>query len=283
MRISAVMSSPAPIVAAHTFGRVLRGRELPWLSVEEVAMPAGMSVTEHGHEGAQLYFLLEGCYAETANGVRHVLRAGDAWLRPPRAPHANAVLGEQDALILIVTVDPGRYDGLARRRAEPRPLRSVLLDEVRTEMVRELGSGDAAAATALEGWTLLLLSRAERLCCGSSPEAAAAPEWLGDAVSHIESRFREALSLSSVAGAIGIHPATLAAAFRRYRGTSVGEYIRELRLRHAHLALLHSTRPLKQIAVDSGFFDQAHLGRCFVRRFGVPPAALRSVASRAAG
>jgi hypothetical protein len=48
------MSSPGPVVAAHTFGRVLRGRELPWLSVEEVAMPAGMSVTEHGHEGAQL-------------------------------------------------------------------------------------------------------------------------------------------------------------------------------------------------------------------------------------
>jgi transcriptional regulator GlxA family with amidase domain len=37
---------------------------------------------------------------------------------------------------------------------------------------------------------------------------------------------------------------------------------------------------LKQIAVDSGFFDQAHLGRCFVRRYGVPPAALRSVAGR---
>jgi AraC family transcriptional regulator len=139
-------------------------------------------------------------------------------------------------------------------------------------MVRELAAGDAAAATALEGWALLLLSRAERLRCGS---ATASPAWLEDAVSFIERHFREPLSLSSVASAVGVHPATLATAFRRHRRTSVGETIRELRLRHAHVALLHSAQPLKQIAVDAGFFDQAHLGRCFVRRYGVPPAALR--------
>jgi AraC family transcriptional regulator len=266
------MSSSAPVVAAHTFGRVLRGRALPWLAVEEVAMPAGLDVPEHRHEGAQLYFLLEGRYVETADGRRNVLRPGDAWLRPPGAPHANTVLGDEPALTLIVTVARQRYDALTRHAMTPGLLRSVLLDEVCAEMVCELRRGDEAAATALEGWALLLLSRAERM---RTQGESTAPEWLADAVSHIERRFREPLSLSSVAGAVGVHPATLAAAFRRHRNTSVGESIRELRLRHARLALLHSMQPLKQIAVDAGFFDQAHFGRCFVRRFGVPPAALR--------
>ncbi len=243
-------------------------------------MPPGLAVPEHGHEGAQFYFLLEGRYAETAGGARHVLCPGDAWMRPPRSPHANTVIGEQEALTLIVTVEPDRYDTLARRSGELRPLRSVLLDEVRAEMVRELDSGDAAAATALEGWALLLLSRAQRLRLQGE---SAAPAWLAEAAAHIERRFREPLSLSGVAAAVGVHPATLAAAFRRYRHTSVGETIRELRLRHAHLALLHSRQPLKQIAVDAGFFDQAHFGRCFVRRYGVPPAALRSSLGSIAG
>jgi AraC family transcriptional regulator len=274
------MSDSVEVVAAHNFGQVLRGRQLSWLSVEEVAMPQGLAVPEHGHEGAQLYFLLEGRYCETAGGASHVLGPGDAWLRPPRAPHANRVLGGAGALTLIVTVEPARFAALSKGCAATRPLRSALLDEVRAEMLRELASGDAAAATALEGWGLLLLSRVERMSCGSQEREAGAPQWLADAVTHIEQRFRESLSLSSVAAALGVHPTTLAAAFRRFRGVSVGELIRELRLRYAHHALVCSKRPVKQIAAEAGFFDQAHLGRCFARRYGVPPAALRAASGR---
>ena len=56
----------------------------------------------------------------------------------------------------------------------------------------------------------------------------------------------------------------------------MGERIRELRLRHARAALEATGIPLKQIAADAGFFDQAHFGRSFRRRFGVTPARFRS-------
>src|SRR5258706_3646087 len=263
----------AQMVAAHTFGSVLRGRDLDGLSVEEVLMPPGLAVPEHRHEGAQIYFLLEGEYAETALGVRHLLRPGGVWFRPPREPHANAVGGGAPALTLIVTIDERRFASAERRAPGPQSLHSTLLNEVRSELVREIREGDAAAALALEGWALLLLSRTQRL---RALGELGAPEWLGDAVSFVELSFGRPLSLSVVAAHFDIHPATLAAAFRRFHRASVGEYIRELRLRRARTALVETRRPLKRIAVDAGFFDQAHLGRCFKRRFGVSRARYRS-------
>ncbi|MEO8503987.1 MAG: AraC family transcriptional regulator [Acidobacteriota bacterium] len=273
----------ATVVPAHTFGAVLRGRHWNGLSVEEVRMPAGLTVPEHRHEGAQLYFLLEGRYTETSHGRAHALRPGNAWFRPPRAPHANSVDGGDDALTLIVTLDGDRFASLERRGTSACCLHSVLLNEARAEMLAEIRRGDPGAATALEGWTLLLLSRAERLLCDeayedrpASSSARGTPPWLDDAVRYIEREYLEPISLTSVAAHVAVHPATLAAAFRRFLSTSVGEHIRELRLGQARAALLESKRPIKQIAADAGFYDQAHFGRWFQRRFGTSPAALRS-------
>jgi AraC family transcriptional regulator len=265
--------TPGEVVATHTFGAVLRGHELAGLSVEEVLMPQGLCVPEHGHEDGQIYFILEGRYAESSSGHRHLLGPGDAWFRPPRARHENTVVGGQPALALIMTVERRRWIEMERGETQPRTLHSLLLNEARTEILRELRSGDDAAAMALEGWSLLLLSRAQRLLCGERGET---PEWLGDAVRFIERACLQPLSLSEVATHVGVHPATLAAAFRRCHSLSVGEYIRELRLQHAREALLHSRAPIKEIALQSGFYDQAHLGRWFRRRFGVSPAAMQA-------
>jgi transcriptional regulator GlxA family with amidase domain len=62
---------------------------------------------------------------------------------------------------------------------------------------------------------------------------------------------------------------------RRFHHISVGELIRELRLRHAWKALVGSRAPIKQIAVEAGFYDQAHLGRLCRRRLGLAPAEIR--------
>jgi len=272
------MAEAANLTAAHTFGAILRGHDLPGLSVEEVLMPAGLAVPEHRHRDAQIYFLLEGQYAETVGGARHALRPGGIWFRPPREPHRNEVVGNAAALTLIVTIEEHRFARLAAG-AGARPLPGVLLDEVRQEMLRELRCADAAATVALEGWALLLLARADRILGGNAGPAG--PDWLQGAKSYLDASFRGPVSLAGAAAQVGVHPATLAAAFRRILGTSVGEYVRELRLRAARRDLADSRLPVAEIALQNGFYDQAHLGRCFRRRFGTSPAAFRAGARRA--
>jgi AraC family transcriptional regulator len=260
------------VVQAHTFGTVLRGRNFDGLSVEEVLMPRSLRVGSHAHEGAQIYFLLEGTYVEACGTGSHTLRAGQTWFRPAGEAHENAVLGEEPALTLIVTAERCRYDRLEHLSDGPAQLQSLLIDELRTELVRELHGGDASAITALEAWSLLLLTRTERLLATGS---LLAPQWLPDAVHFIETSWQEPISLATVATHVGVHPATLAAAFRRFHNTSVGAYLRRTRLAHARDALLQTNEPIKSIAVDAGFYDQAHFGRCFKAQYGVTPASAR--------
>lgn len=245
------------------------------MSVEEVLMPRGLTVPDHRHEGAQIYFVLEGIYTETVGERRHVLPPGAAWFRSPDTRHENAVVGDGPALTLIVTVERSRFAAAGRRHVAFRELHSVLLNEVRTELLRELKRGDS---TALEGWSLILLSRAQRLLCGAP---STRPPWLLDALTYMERCFRQPLSLSTVAAQVAVHPTTLAAAFRRFQRTSVGEHLRGLRLDAARQAVLYSHRAIKEIALDAGFYYQAHFGRCFKLRFGMSPAAFRASAAPA--
>jgi AraC family transcriptional regulator len=52
---------------------------------------------------------------------------------------------------------------------------------------------------------------------------------------------------------------------------TIGEYVRRRRADRA-AALLNDTHlPLAEIAQACGFYDQSHLSRAFVARFGVSP------------
>jgi AraC-like DNA-binding protein len=197
-------------------------------------------------------------------------------------PPSRRVARDQDALALLVSFERDRFTGLARQAPAPRLLRSALLDDLRRELRRELTGEDAGSALALEGLALLLLSRTGRLLGGGEGGAAAAPrrepgapEWLGDALRLVEQCYSQPISLAVVAARLAIHPATLAAACQRFAHRSIGELIRDLRLRHAWHALMGTRAPIKQIAVEAGFYDQAHLGRWFKRRFGLSPAEAR--------
>ena len=74
----------------------------------------------------------------------------------------------------------------------------------------------------------------------------------------------------------GVHPSHLAHTFRARLGTSVGEYVRRLRVEWAAERLGDSDAPISAIAIQAGFSDQSHLTREMVRRLGVSPARLRS-------
>jgi AraC family transcriptional regulator len=101
------------------------------------------------------------------------------------------------------------------------------------------------------------------------------PHWLREAVVMINQRAAEPLSLNTVATAVGVHRATLAAAFRRFKNTSVGEFIRAERMRHVMRELKSSKMPLCDIATKCGFYDQAHMGRVFRRSVGISPGVYR--------
>jgi AraC-like DNA-binding protein len=261
------MSTPKGV---HSFGNELRWCQLDGIRISETLMPSGLRLGEHSHEAGQICFVLEGEYRECASDGDHRFYPGALQFHAPGESHSNIFSSESDVLALLISIDSDRWVHIVARR----PVTTdAILRDCTYEIRRELGQLDDARRAALEGWAMLSLSALARR--GDNIDWRE-PPWLREAVAMINQRATGPISLSTVATAIGVHRATLAAAFRQFKNTSVGEYIREHRVRHVMRELVSGKMPLCEIATKCGFHDQAHMGLVFRKAVGVSPGIYRS-------
>lgn len=106
---------------------------------------------------------------------------------------------------------------------------------------------------------------------------------LRDLAARISESPGEGLSVREVAAQLGMHPVSLARAFRRQHGFSITGYIRRARILHACRLMHDRSLSLTAIALETGFADQAHLTRAFCAETGLPPGAFRKQARPGAG
>jgi AraC family transcriptional regulator len=97
------------------------------------------------------------------------------------------------------------------------------------------------------------------------------------AVSYIEANFHSRITLPEIAGVAHLSPFHFSRLFNRMVGLSPHEYLLQCRLRFAErlLSLLPPDYSIANVAIESGFADQAHFSRHFRRAFGKSPQAYR--------
>jgi AraC family transcriptional regulator len=133
---------------------------------------------------------------------------------------------------------------------------------------------------AVEEHSLALIRRVVAEAAGSrdiddpraSPRQVAAVD---AARSCILSRYREPLSVSSIAASCGLAPSTLCETFPRVVGMPVWRYVRRLRLQEAALALAEGAEDLSSLALDLGFSSHSHFAEAFRAHFGATPSQFR--------
>ena len=88
---------------------------------------------------------------------------------------------------------------------------------------------------------------------------------------HVLAHHRRRLSVADLARRAGLSPSQLQREFRRLFGMTVGDYVLRLRLLVARRRLRETTESIGRIAVECGFYDQAHFTRAFKRHTGRTP------------
>ncbi len=136
-------------------------------------------------------------------------------------------------------------------------------------------SADCYRAT-LESWAAGLLDICERQA--RVQRGADRSPGVRRVVAAIDERLNQRLTLVGLAHEAGLHPTHFARSFRSLTGYTVGEYIRQRRVARAQqMFVTQSSFTLSRVALESGFFDHAHLTRSFRRLVGVSPSEYRSL------
>lgn len=91
-------------------------------------------------------------------------------------------------------------------------------------------------------------------------------------VAAVQERFAEStLSLPVIARQIGYDPKYLSSLFKKKKGVSFTQYLRDVRLRHAVFLMEQGVDSIKNIALLSGFGDPLYFSKVFSEVMGVAP------------
>lgn len=91
---------------------------------------------------------------------------------------------------------------------------------------------------------------------------------------YLEAHYAENVSIDALAQLVGLSPYYLIRSFHRQVGLPPHGYQRHWQLLQAKRAL-RTSKPLSEVAIEHGFYDQSHLTRHFKRAFGVTPGQYR--------
>lgn len=95
------------------------------------------------------------------------------------------------------------------------------------------------------------------------------------AIDYINANLGENLSLRDIAAASGLSVGTLGRLFPRHTSASPHAYMLRRRIEKARQLLQSSELPIAQVALATGFADQAHLSKALKRYLGMTPRSLR--------
>ena len=141
-----------------------------------------------------------------------------------------------------------------------------------TSRARQLGEqARHARESSVQRRTASAQERAERRAAalGDAP-----PRSLRRVVALIEADPAQSLSLPTLAGAAGVQPRSLQAAFAKHLGTTPTRFVRQVRLEHAHDELVHGDPgelKIEDVARRWGFSNAGRFAGQYRQAFGCTP------------
>lgn len=260
-RLCRKVMSTVPAISIAGDALAVRDVHTNWIA-------AGRSIAEHAHSFYEAHIVLDG-RAVLATPERRQVTTGTILLLSPHTPHAWET-GDEALLSFVLWFNLERVQpDLPLRWA----LSNHLLWVVRW-LLAEVQEGAPGWHERVQAFLTVLLSRMLTLTRGAdgpTPDA--------EADSHLEAlihgflwdNLHRPLTVAEVAAHVGMSERNFYRKFHAMTGHTLMQRLQHLRIQRAQTLLEESDAPLKDIAQQVGFADDAYFCRCFKRYTGNSP------------
>ena len=245
------------------------------LILTETLHAASSSIPAHSHDAPSICLTLAGPGVEIIDGVHIATQPGAVIVRGPKIIHADQYGPVEHRSFMIELEEKwlatcrhfrGVFQGF--RHFPNGPVSALALRIYHESRIR-----DNVAQVIVEGLMLEMLGHASRSLIKTPLRP---PSWLTQARDLLHGRLNDSLNLVEIANTVGVHPTHLARTFKKHYRTTVGEYLRQLRLDWASRQLSETEDSIAEIAAAAGFYDQSHFSHLFKQHTGFTPAEFRS-------
>lgn len=253
---------------------IVRRKQVAGFDISEYDFRERVSRDWHAFDLFGVSYALSGSACDLLRDGERVATRDQVYFEPPDVPH-RSLTGPFRVLGIHWKPGTSELDSRLPRGSENYgPIDGSTIRMLMLRLRRELHRDDAAARVALHGLSLEVVAALQR---GSErTDDPHRPTWLARAEEYLRASFRDPISLIDLALELDLSPAHVARSFHSHAGCTVGEFVRQLRIADAAVALRADNRPIAAIALQAGFGDQAAFSRAFKTCTGHTPREFRT-------
>jgi AraC-like DNA-binding protein len=141
------------------------------------------------------------------------------------------------------------------------------MHQILAKLYFEFKSPDAYSEVTID---LLLLQLCEKSQKTDQNTSTPEPDWILSLKELLHEEVED-LSLEGLSGVLGVHPVHLSRSVPKYLNTTLGDYIRQQKIKKALGYLMDPSHSLTEITYLCGFSDQSHFTRTFKSYFHKTP------------
>lgn len=260
---------------------------------DDVSVSPDRQIGLHSHSQWELSYVLQGEGTRTIGDLTEPITKGEIILIPPHIPHVwQFDPGKTDAngniANLSVFFEPKTLERLAIAIPEFAGVSGKI--SAQTGAVKYSGGTyrrileilltmrGMTADARLPGMMDLLLALANAKECkkvGGNTILTRAGQRLEAVRVYCRCNYGRNITLDEVSAMVGMNRSSFCTFMRRHAGTSLTEFVNEVRLEKAVEMLCHTDNPIASIAYDVGFSSVAYFNRVFRARYKCTPKAMR--------
>ena len=233
----------------------------------------------HYHENAYFTFILQGNVIEGNKKEIYNCSAGSLLFHNWQEPHYN-IKPKGFTRGFHIEIEKCWFDNLEFNATDLQGSINIANLDLKLLMYKIFKETKVDDNTTQLSIQTLLLETLAKMLRANQTESNKKPTWVSEINMILNDQFLENLTLEYLSKTLNIHPVHLSRDFSKHFNSSLGEYIRKLKIQKSLQLISEKSLDLTSIAFECGFSDQSHFTRCFKEINGINPSEYRKILFR---